>query len=121
MAKDTIRKALKPYLKEFELIVKLASTYFTVLGEVRNPGVHDMNKDQITIFEAFAMAGDIRAFGKKKQIKLIRQTPDGEKTYLIDITDKNIVNSEFYYIYPNDLLYVRPMKQKCGESENHFQ
>ncbi|NPA36018.1 MAG: sugar transporter [Chlorobi bacterium] len=119
MAKDTVKKALKPFLKEADLIVKLATNFFTVLGEVRNPGVINMNKDQITIFEAFAMAGDIRPFGKKKQIKLVRQTLQGEKTYLIDITDKNIVNSEFYYIYPNDLLYVRPMKAKMwgiGES-----
>jgi len=119
MAKDTIKKALKPYLRDADLIVKLASNYFTVLGEVSKPGVIDMGKEQITIFEAFAKAGDIKSFGKKKQIKLVRQTPEGEKTYIIDITDKNIVNSEFYYVYPNDLFYVRPMKAKMwgiGES-----
>jgi len=119
MAKERVKEALKPFLKDADLIVKLASNSFTVLGEVGKPGVIDMKKEQITIFEAFALAGDIKSFGKKKKVKLVRQTPQGEVTYVIDITDKNIVNSEYYYIYPNDLLYVRPMKAKMwgiGES-----
>ena len=119
MAKEKVKEALKPFLKDADLIVKLASNTFTVLGEVGSPGVIDMKKEQITIFEAFAMAGDIKSFGKKKKVKLVRQTKDGEVTYVIDLTDKNIVNSEYYYIYPNDLLYVRPMKAKMwgiGES-----
>ncbi len=119
MAKKRVKEALKPYLKDADLIVKLASNTYTVLGEVRKPGVINMEKEQVTIFEAIAKAGDISPFGKKKKVKLVRQTPEGEVTYLIDITDKNIVNSEFYYIYPNDLIYVRPMKAKMwgiGES-----
>ena len=119
MAKQRVKEALRPYLKDADLIVKLASNTFTVLGEVGKPGVIDMKKEQVTIFEAFAMAGDIKSFGKKKKVKLLRQTPKGEVTYIIDLTDKNIVNSEYYYIYPNDLLYVRPMKAKMwgiGES-----
>ena len=119
MAKDRVKKALKPFLSDADLIVKLATNTFTVLGEVGKPGVINMSKEQITIFEAFALAGDIKSFGKKKKVKLLRQTPKGEVTYIIDLTDKNIVNSEYYYIYPNDLLYVRPMKAKMwgiGES-----
>ncbi len=119
MAKERVREALKPFLTNADLVVKLASSTFTAIGEVGKPGVINMDKEQITIFEAFAKAGDIRFFGKKKQVKLVRQTPNGEVTYIIDLTDENIVNSDYYYIYPNDLLYVRPMKAKMwgiGES-----
>ena len=119
LAKLKVKEALGPFLKEAELLVKLASNTFTVLGEVGKPGVIEMRKDQVTIFEAMALAGDIKSFGKKRQVKLVRQTSEGEITYVIDMTDKNIVNSEYYYIYPNDLLYVRPMKAKMwgiGES-----
>ncbi len=119
MAKNRVREALKPFLKDADLIVKLAYNTFTVLGEVGKPGVINMDKEQITIFEAFAKAGDIQFFGKKKKVKLVRQTPKGEITYIFDLTDQNIVNSEYYYIYPNDLLYVRSMKAKMwgiGES-----
>jgi polysaccharide export outer membrane protein len=118
-AKDRIEEALKPFLKEANLTVKLATSTYTVLGEVGSPGVINMEKEQITIFEALAKAGDVRPFGKKKKVKLLRQTPQGEVTYVIDLTDQNIVNSEYYYIYPNDLIYIRPMKAKnwgIGES-----
>ena len=119
MAKDRIIEALQPFLKEATVSVKLANANFTILGEVRKPGIQNMDKDQITIFEAIATAGDLSPFGKRKKVLLLRQTPQGEKTFTLDLTDKNIVNSEFYYVYPNDLIYVRPMKAKTwgvGES-----
>lgn len=119
MGKEKVKEALKPFLKEYNLTFKLATNTFTALGEFSSQGVHSMTKEQITIFEAVAIAGGIPAFGKKKKIQLLRQLPDGPVTYTVDLTDKNIVNSEYYYIYPNDLLYVRPMRAKqfgIGES-----
>ncbi|MBI9061262.1 MAG: polysaccharide biosynthesis/export family protein [Marinilabiliaceae bacterium] len=119
IAKSKLQEALKPFLKEYTLTFKLASNKFTTLGEFRSQGVHDMGKEQITIFEAVAMAGGVSVYGKRKEMKLLRQLPTGPVTYTIDLTDKNIVNSEYYYIYPNDMLYVRPMKAKnwgIGES-----
>lgn len=119
MAKNKLQEALKPFLKEYNLTFKLASNTFTALGEFRGQGVHTMQKEQITIFEAVAIAGGVTPFGKRRKLQLVRQQPDGPVTYTIDLTDKNIINSEYYYIYPNDLLYVRPMKAKqlgIGES-----
>lgn len=119
MAKERIHQAVAPMLQEFNLTVRLASNRFVALGEVGSPGVHTMDKDQITIFEALAKCGDIRVYGKRKDVKILRQLPQGPVTYTIDVTDARIVNSEFYYIYPNDVIYVRPMKAKSlgiGES-----
>ena len=119
MAKERVREALSPFLQDFTLTVRLASNSFTALGEVTRPGVHTMNKDQITILEALAIAGDFKVYAKRKDVKLLRRTPNGTHTYTIDITDERIVNSEYYYIYPNDVIYVRPMKAKnwgIGES-----
>ncbi len=119
MGKERVQDALKPFLKEYNLTFRLASNTFTALGEFRSQGVQTMQKEQITIFEAVAMAGGITPFGKQRKLKLVRQLPEGPVTYEIDLTDKNIVNSEYYYIYPNDMLYVRPMKAKqlgIGES-----
>ncbi|MBK3518703.1 polysaccharide biosynthesis/export family protein [Carboxylicivirga marina] len=119
MGKEKVQEALKPFLKEYSLTFKLASNTFTALGEFRKQGVVVMQKEQVTIFEAVAMAGGITPFGKQRKMKLVRQLPDGPVTYEVDFTDKNIVNSEYYYIYPNDLIYVRPMKAKqlgIGES-----
>ncbi|MBN2167256.1 MAG: polysaccharide biosynthesis/export family protein [Marinilabiliaceae bacterium] len=119
MAKEKIKTALLPFLKEANIVVKLANAQFTALGEVRSQGIINMQKDQITIFEAIAQVGGITPYGKTKKIKLLRQTQSGEKTYVFDLTDKNIVNSDYYYVYPNDLIYIRPMKAKnwgVGES-----
>lgn len=118
-AKIRIGQALDPLLKEYSLIVKLATNTFTALGEVARPGLHTMNKEQLTIFEAIAMAGDFKVYGKRKDVKLLRKTPAGTQTYTVDLTSLNIVNSEYYYVYPNDVIYVRPMKAKSwgiGES-----
>lgn len=117
--KEKIKEALKPFLKEYNLTFKLATNTFTALGEFRSQGVHNMTKEQITIFEAVAIAGGITPFGKRKELQIMRQMPDGAVTYTVDLTDKNITNSEYYYIYPNDMLYVRPMRAKqlgIGES-----
>ncbi len=121
-AKEKIREGLKPYLKDANLIVRLGTNYFTILGEVKSPGQQKMSRDQITIFEAIGMAGDLTAFGKRKDVKIVRPLPDGSnKTFTVDISDHNIVGSEYYYIYPNDFIYVRPMKAKqwgIGEAFN---
>ena len=119
MAKERIREALSPYLKEMTVKVSIASSTFTVLGEVRSPGVKNMPKEQITIFDAIALSGDFTIYGKRKKVKLLRQTPHGPETYVFDVRDKNIVNSQHYYVYPNDVIYVKPMKAKVfgiGES-----
>jgi polysaccharide export outer membrane protein len=119
MAKTRIEQALKPYLSEMSLKVDLAYSVFTILGEVRSPGVKNMSKEQITIFEAIALSGDLTIYAKRKKMKLMRQTPQGPKIYVFDVTDKNIINSEYYYVYPNDLIYIKPMKAKMfgiGES-----
>jgi polysaccharide biosynthesis/export protein len=112
MAKERIETALKPYLNEMSINVNLAYSVFTILGEVRSPGVKNMSKEQITIFEALALSGDFTIYGKRKKVKLMRQSAQGPLIYVFDVTDKNIINSEYYYVYPNDFIYVKPMKAK---------
>lgn len=119
-AKEKIKEDLKPYLKDANLIVRLGTNNFTILGEVKNPGQKSMSRDQITIFEAIGLAGDLTPFGKKRDVKIVRPLTNGKsKTFTVDITDQKIVGSEYYYIYPNDFIYVRPMRAKqwgVGES-----
>lgn len=112
MAKERIKIALLPYLKEANLIVKMANTQYTILGEVRKPGVLDMKKDQVTIFDAIGEAGDLTTYAKRKEVVLLRKTKQGEQTHVLDLTNPSIINSEYYFIYPNDLIYIRPMKAR---------
>jgi polysaccharide export outer membrane protein len=111
-AREKMEEVLIPFVNDAHVKIRLASNSFVILGEIGSPGRIDMGKEQITIYEAIALAGDVRTFGKRKEIKIIRPDGDGYKTFFVDITDNNIVGSDEYYIYPNDLIYVRPMKAK---------
>ncbi len=109
-AKTRIYNAISQYLSDFTLTCKLASNTFAVLGEVNSQGQKTMSREQITIFDAIAQAGGFTSYAKRSEVKLIRKNEKGEaQTYKIDLTKGEVINSDFYYVYPNDILYVRPM------------
>jgi polysaccharide export outer membrane protein len=110
--KAKMQDILKNHIDTFTLQVQLTNTQFTILGEVNSPGQYNMNKDQLTIFEAISLAGDLTIYGKRKKVKIVRPSTEGTKTISIDLTDLNIIDSKNYYIQPNDLIYVEPIKAK---------
>ena len=108
-------KLLKDYFNEAANIfvtVKLAGLTFTVNGEVALTGNYTLFKERVTILEAIANAGDISVVGNRKDVLIIRQYPQGQKIHHIDLTDISAMQSPYYYILPNDLIYVKPLKQK---------
>lgn len=110
--KHKLTEILKLQIDNFTLMVELTNTYFTILGEA-HAGIYQMSKTQITIYEAIAMSGDLTTFSKRKQVKIIRPTINGASIVkTIDLTDKNLLDSEESYIYPNDIIYVEPLKAK---------
>ncbi len=111
-AKKKMEEALIPFVSDAHVKMRLANNSFVILGEIQKPGRIDMGKEQITIYEAIALAGDIPTFGKRKEIKIVRPSGESYETFFVDITDNNLVGSDEYYVYPNDLIYVRPMKAK---------
>ena len=117
--KQKLAEILKSQIDNFTLMVELTNTHFTILGEA-HAGIYQMPKDQINIYEALAMSGDLVTYSKRKQVKIIRPTSDGTSIVkTIDLTDKNLLDSEESYIYPNDIIYVEPIKAKMfglGES-----
>ncbi len=111
-AKTILQTVLQDYVSDASITIRLVSNYITVIGEVNAPGMYEMAKERYNIFQAIAIAGDVADFGNRYKLSIIRQTPQGSVTKEFDITDKNIIDSEFYYIYPNDVIYVKPMKGK---------
>ena len=111
-AKVVIEDALNDYVNDATLTVKLVNNSVTVLGEVVTPGKYPLYKERLNIYEALAMAGDIDVYGNRYKINVIRETVEGSIVKEFDITDRNIIDSEFYYVLPNDVIYVRPMKGK---------
>ncbi|WP_282043169.1 polysaccharide biosynthesis/export family protein [Winogradskyella flava] len=92
--------------------VKLAGLRYVTNGEVANPGTKVLFQDRVNIFEAIANSGDIVLTGNRKDVLVIRQYPQGQKIHHVDLTDVNIMNSPYYYIQHNDMIYVKPLKQK---------
>ena len=92
--------------------LKLAGFRYTVNGEVAVTGSKILYQDKVTILEAIANSGDITIIGDRKDVKVIRQFPQGAETFSIDLTDSKAMQSPCYYLQPNDYIYVKPLKQK---------
>ena len=94
------------------VIVKLAGLRYTVNGEITNPGSKILFQEKVNVLEAIANSGDITMVGNRKDVTIIRQYPHGTEIHSLDLTDINVMNSPYYYIQPNDYIYVKPLKQK---------
>jgi polysaccharide export outer membrane protein len=99
-------------LKETTIIVKLVNFNITFVGEVRRPGEYKIYQDKINIFEAVSMAGDITDYGNRNEVKLMRMTDEGIALHIIDLTREDILESPYYYLKPNDVIYIEPLKGK---------
>ncbi|MHA7131845.1 polysaccharide biosynthesis/export family protein [Algoriphagus namhaensis] len=122
-ARVAIEERLKAFVKtELYVKVKLGGIRYSALGEFRRPGKFVVLQDRMTIFEAIANAGDLSPVAKRDEILLIRQYPNGTKLHKIDLLDRHIVESPFYFIQPNDQIYAEPMKvREIGAGENAAQ
>lgn len=103
---NKIQEKVDTYLESASVFVKLVNRNITVLGEVKSPGQQLMVKNQLTIFEAIGTAGDITDYGNRKNIKLIRELPEGKHIVSLDLTDPQVMFSPYYYVLPHDIIYV---------------
>ena len=92
--------------------VKLAGMRYTVNGEIANPGTKILFQDKVTILEAIANSGDIAITGNRKDVMIIRQYPHGTEIHSINLTSIDAMKSPYYYVQPNDYIYIKPLKQK---------
>lgn len=105
-------------IKDPTVTVEFLNSGVSVLGEVRSPGRYDMNRDNITILEALALAGDLTIQGKRENVKVIRESIDGTtRVYELDLTKgQQIMDSPGYYLTQNDVVYVEPTNYKKRET-----
>ena len=115
-----LQEKVDQYVEGASVFVKLVNRTITVLGEVRAPGQHEMNKNQLSIFEAIGTAGDITDFGDRKDVKIIRESFTGKEVISVDLTDPNLVSSPYYYILPHDVVYVEPSSKVYGQKTMGF-
>jgi len=111
-AQKLIQTNADKYLNQATVSVKLTSFKVTVLGEVKNPGYYMIYNNQATVLEALGLAGDLTSFGNRKNVKLIRQTPAGSQVIFLDLTDGDLLKSDFFFMTPGDVLYVEPLSAR---------
>ncbi len=112
--KSSIEKELYKYFKKdaVYLKVQLAGIRYSIVGEIKSAGKYVIYQNQVNIFEAIANAGDITMVGNRESVQIIRQMPQGVKIFDIDLTDRNVINSPYYFIQPNDVINIQPLRAK---------
>jgi polysaccharide export outer membrane protein len=109
---SSITQRANHYLKDATVIVKLISFKVSVIGEVNRPGTYNNFNNQLTVLEAVSMAGDITDYGNRRHILVLRPTATGTKTFRLDLTNPKILTSDGFFLLPNDIVYVEPIKNK---------
>ena len=109
--KALLEKQLAPYLKEPVVAVGFLNRHVTMMGAV-SPQVLPMTTDNMTILDALASSGDIGVKGRTDNILIIREKDDGKEFKRINLTDNSIFFSSYFYLQPNDIVYVEPLKVK---------
>ncbi len=119
-AKVKLYELLDEYLINYSVDVQFVNRRITVSGEVEEPGIVSLERDRISIIEAIERAGGITIYSNTENIQVIREV-DGERIFgTLNLHDRDIVNSQFYYIYPNDVVYLQPIKAKTFSVQTSF-
>jgi len=112
-----LSKSVSEIIVGSSVVVKLVMYNISLLGEVKNPGKISVYNNRINIFEALALANDITAYGNRSKVQVIRTSGDKNNIVVLDLISKDILSSPYYYLQPNDIVYVEPLKEKSWKFE----
>jgi polysaccharide biosynthesis/export protein len=118
---DAARKiqiALNEYVPNTTVSIKFIDNQVTVLGEVAQQGMHIFSQDKINIYEALALGGGITSYGNRKNVILIRQEGDKIMHHKLNLSDSKIASKDYFYVLPNDVVVVEPLKSKSSSYSN---
>lgn len=113
---EKIKTTLKDHISNPIIQLKITNFKFSVLGEVASPGTHSVAGERITLLEGLSMAGDLTIYGKRKNIMVIREKEGVKSIEKVDITNADFINSPYYYLAQNDVVYVEPNKTQVNNS-----
>jgi polysaccharide export outer membrane protein len=117
-ASEKIQKALGDYVSNISVTVKYIDNQVTVLGEVKNQGVYPFIQDKLNIYEALGLGGGLSQYGDRRKIILIRNEGTKIMHYRLDLSDSKIAAKDYYYILPNDVIVVEPLKALSSSYQN---
>jgi len=117
-AAEKIQKALDDYVSKTSVTVKYIDNQVTIIGEVKNQGVFSFLQDKLNIYEALGLGGGLTQYGDRKKIILIRNEGAKIMHYRLDMSDSKISGKDTYYILPNDVIVVEPLKAISTSYQN---
>jgi len=117
-AAEKIQKALSDYVSNTSIIVKYVDNQVTVLGEVNDQGVFSFTQDKLNVYEALGLGGGITRYGDRKNVILVRNEAGKVMHYRLNLSDSKIADKDYYYIIPNDVLIVEPLKAVSSSYSN---
>lgn len=108
-AQDKLKASLDSYLQSPNVILKLLSFHFTIVGEVNGPGRYTTYDNKINILEALGTAGDFTEFADRSQIKIVRYEGDNASIFYLNVLEDDLLNSPYFYLQPGDFISVPPL------------
>jgi len=114
---EHLTQILSDYIKSPVINLRISNFKYAVLGEVNKPGTFSVAGERISIFDAIASAGDLTVYGERQNIKIIRESGGKKEIVLVNVTDANIINSPYYYLKQNDVVYIEPNQVKLNSSK----
>jgi polysaccharide biosynthesis/export protein len=119
---EILKDSLNSILNQPIVSVKLVNRYVSVLGEVKSPGHYAYAQERLTIYDALGLAGDITEYGNRSSVILTRNEGGKNLRINLNLTKSEVLSSNYYYLRPNDIVYVKPMRKKFwGMREFPFQ
>lgn len=114
-----VTKVLDQYVKDPIINIRFMNFKVTVIGEVQQPSSFIIPTEKITILEALGLAGDMTAYGKRENVLVIREKDGVRSANRLNLNDKTVLDSPFYYLQQNDVVYVEPYKTKSIQADNN--
>ncbi len=110
-AKTVIEEAIKPYLPVNSVDVRMVGRTFSIIGAGKS-GKFTFPREKVNIYQAIAMAGDLGFYVDRSKVKILRETANGTIVKTFDIRSIDVIDSEYYYLEPNDVIFIQPMKEQ---------
>lgn len=119
-ARDTIKNRLKVYLKEPTVNIRFLNYKVSVMGEVTRPAVYVIPNERITLPEALSMAGDLSIYGKRDNILIIRDNNGKKEFGRVNLNNREVFSSPYYFLHANDIVYVEQGKGKAAQADQVY-
>jgi len=117
-AAEKIQKALSDYVANTSVIVKFVDNQITIMGEVNRQGVYPFIQDKLNIYEAIGLGGGLTRYGNRQKVIVVRHVNGKIMHYRLDLSNSKIASKDYYYIMPNDVVIVEPLKDISNSYQN---